>query len=98
LHVPAELLTDEVAARFPAWSRLLTDVAKQYQAARVPEQDPTARFPGKPLRRHSETTFTRCVFASCRRPASQCHQDHRREHAKGGRTEPDNLQPLCAHD
>ncbi|MDT4923867.1 MAG: hypothetical protein QOG01_1580, partial [Pseudonocardiales bacterium] len=63
-----------------------------------PAQDPTARFPGRALRRHSQITFQTCLFPGCRRPAADCEQDHRREHARGGRTEAANLAPGCRHD
>jgi len=96
LHVPLALLEDaELPARHPAWVRVLADLAGQYGARRPIAQNPAARFPGRPLRRHSETNFARCIGVACRRPASQCDQDHRLDHAKGGRTEPGNLAPAC---
>ncbi|HEX3336717.1 MAG TPA: HNH endonuclease signature motif containing protein, partial [Jatrophihabitans sp.] len=39
-----------------------------------------------------------CLFPGCRRPATDCDQDHRRDHARGGRTEAGNLAPGCGHD
>ncbi|MDT4925432.1 MAG: hypothetical protein QOG01_3145, partial [Pseudonocardiales bacterium] len=70
----------------------------QYATQQRPAQDPTARFPGRALRRHSQITFQTCLFPGCRRPAADCDQDHRREHARGGRTEAANLAPGCPHD
>jgi Domain of unknown function (DUF222)/HNH endonuclease len=36
-----------------------------------------------------------CQFPGCQQPAVRCDLDHRREHNRGGPTDPDNLQPLC---
>jgi hypothetical protein len=36
-----------------------------------------------------------CVFPGCRRPAADAQADHRRDHAKHGPTEDENLEPLC---
>ncbi|HEX3336456.1 MAG TPA: HNH endonuclease signature motif containing protein, partial [Jatrophihabitans sp.] len=49
-------------------------------------------------RRHSQLAFQTCLFPGCRRPATDCDQDHRRDHARGGRTEAGNLAPGCGHD
>jgi hypothetical protein len=94
LQVPARLLTDrDLPGRFPAWRRLLADLVRQYRAQRPVEQDPSARFPGRPLRRHSQIRHRTCLFPGCRRPAAQADQDHRHEHARGGLTTADNLAP-----
>jgi hypothetical protein len=77
---------------------VLGDLARQHAKQQRPFQDPTARFPGRPLRRYSQIVFQTCLFPGCRRPAVDCEQDHRREHAQGGRTETDNLAPGCRHD
>jgi hypothetical protein len=82
----------------PGWARLLTDLATQYARQRPITQNPAARFAGRPLRRHSQLTFQRCLFPGCRRRASDCDLDHRRDHAHGGRTEHANLAPACRHD
>ncbi|HVU91799.1 MAG TPA: HNH endonuclease signature motif containing protein [Jatrophihabitans sp.] len=62
------------------------------------EQDPSARFPGRPLRRHSQIRHRTCLVPGCRRPATQADQDLRHEHARGGPTIADNLAPGCRHD
>ena len=62
------------------------------------EQDPAARFPGRPLRRHSQITHQHCIFPGCRRPATSCDQDHRHNHSQGGPTDEHNLAPSCRHD
>jgi hypothetical protein len=99
LHVPLALLSDPgLAAAHPGWARLLTDLAGQYARREPIEQDPGARFPGRRLRRRTQTVFQRCVFRGCRRPATDCDTDHRREHHRGGPTQEDNLQPGCDHD
>ncbi|MET9023442.1 HNH endonuclease [Actinopolymorpha sp. NPDC004070] len=37
----------------------------------------------------------RCVWTTCRRPATTCHLDHNTEYADGGETGVDNIAPLC---
>jgi hypothetical protein len=99
LHVPLTLLSDSrVVGRYPAWAGVLADLAAQYARQRPIEQDPAARFPGRPLRRHSQIQYQRCIFPGCRRPATGCDLDHRRDHARGGRTVAENLGPGCRHD
>jgi hypothetical protein len=98
LHAPLALLDPAVAEQHPAWARLLTDLATQYAEQRPIDQDPTARFAGRPLRRRTQVSFQRCLFAGCRRPASQCDLDHRHDHARLGRTDEENLEPACPHD
>jgi HNH endonuclease len=99
LHVPLSLLGDpDLASRHPDWAELLADLSRHYATQQRPAQDPAARFPGKPLRRHSQIAFQSCIFPGCRRPALDCEQDHRREHARGGRTDAWNLAPACGHD
>jgi hypothetical protein len=99
LHVPLALLTDsDLADRYPEWAGLLADLRKQYAEQRPIEQDPTARFAGRPLRRRQQTYFQRCLFRGCRRPATDCDLDHRREHTRGGATDEHNTGPGCRHD
>jgi hypothetical protein len=98
LYVPLALLDPAVAGEHPAWARLLTDLATQYAEQRPIDQDPASRFAGRPLRRRTQISFQRCLFAGCRRPASECDLDHRRDHARHGRTDEENLEPACAHD
>ncbi|MGW5365227.1 DUF222 domain-containing protein [Actinopolymorpha pittospori] len=39
----------------------------------------------------------RCVWPTCRRPASACDLDHNTPHTAGGPTTPANTAPLCPH-
>jgi hypothetical protein len=99
VHVPAHLLDDPTLRRtYPEWAGVLADLRRQYVRQQPIEQDPAARFPGRPLRRRTQTAFQRCIFPGCRRPASDCDVDHRQEHGRGGRTDSANLGPGCRHD
>jgi hypothetical protein len=99
LHVPLSLLDNPgLAAQYPAWASVLADLTEQHTRQERPAQDPAARFPGRPLRRHSQITFQTCLFPGCRRPATGSDEDHLRDHARGGPTAPENLAPACRHD
>ena len=99
LHVPLTLLTNpETARAHPHWAGVLADLTTHYAAQAPIEQDPTARYAGRPLRRRQQTRFQRCTFRGCRRPATDCDLDHEREHRRGGQTEDANLSPDCTHD
>jgi hypothetical protein len=99
LHVPAALLDQpDLVQRHPVWAGVVADLAAQYARQPSIEQDPAARFPGRRLRRRVQVTNQRCIFPGCRRPASKCDQDHRRDHSRGGRTDEENLAPGCRHD
>ncbi|MDT4920314.1 MAG: hypothetical protein QOI15_1216 [Pseudonocardiales bacterium] len=99
LHVPMALLSDTaLLEQHAAWSAVLTDLAAQNAERQPIEQDPAARFPGRPLRRRVQIHFQRCLFAGCGRPASECDVDHRRDHSRGGPTDEENLTPGCRHD
>jgi len=98
LHLPETLLDDHsLPARYPAWARVIADLAAQRAPAPI-EQDPSARFPGRRLRRRVQVRHRTCLFPGCRRPATECDQDHREEHARGGPTAEHNLAPGCRHD
>jgi hypothetical protein len=99
LHVPVTLLGNpDLARQHPNWAGVLADLARQHRKNQRPAQDPTARFPGRALRRHSQINYQHCVFPSCRRPATGSDQDHLRDHARGGPTSAENLAPGCRHD
>ncbi|MDT4917495.1 MAG: hypothetical protein QOH89_2195 [Pseudonocardiales bacterium] len=99
LHAPRELLTDAAtAAEHPTWSAVLADLAAQHAEQEPIAQDASARFAGRRLRRRTQIRFQHCVFAGCRRPASDCDLDHRHDHSRGGRTDEENLEPGCQHD
>jgi hypothetical protein len=57
----------------------------------------TRRRPTRSQRRFVEARNRRCVFPSCRMPASNCDLDHRQPYGVGGPTEVGNLVPLCRH-
>jgi hypothetical protein len=60
--------------------------------------DPTRRFPGAALRREVLASLKTCVGSGCRAPAASGEVDHRKDHAKGGLTVEENLNPMCKHD
>ncbi|MDT4916175.1 MAG: hypothetical protein QOH89_875, partial [Pseudonocardiales bacterium] len=65
LHVPLTLLyRNDLPAH---WAGVLADLAAQNAARHRPAQNPHARFPGRPQRRHTQIQFQRCVFPGCRR-------------------------------
>ena len=99
LQVPAAMLDDPFfATEHPGWGPLIRDLAAQYAAQAPIEQDPAARFAGRPLRRHSQVKHRTCLFPGCRRPAAECDLDHRHERSRGGPTSDANLGPGCRHD
>jgi Domain of unknown function (DUF222) len=103
----------EVAGKIPGWGPVIADVARQVAVAndhgqwRVSVTDPdtggvvwngtTRRRPSATERRHVLARYPVCVFPGCRMPARDSDLDHTVDHAKGGRTHPHNLGPLCRH-
>jgi len=59
--------------------------------------DPAARTPGRPLRRRVQVKHRTCTFPGCRRPAADSQTDHRRDYARHGPTDEDNLAPACTY-
>ena len=57
----------------------------------------TRRRPTVTQRRYLEARNRTCVFPGCRMPAMDSDIDHTKDFAKGGRTDPSNLGPLCRH-
>ncbi|MFD2759068.1 HNH endonuclease signature motif containing protein [Gulosibacter faecalis] len=51
--------------------------------------------PPASLRRMIRARDMTCVFPGCSRPARICELDHTEPRAAGGKTDPDNLGPLC---
>ncbi|MGN6605993.1 MAG: HNH endonuclease signature motif containing protein [Jatrophihabitans sp.] len=96
--LPARWLTHAFVPPDTGWTGVLADIAGQFSAERAIEQDPRARFPGRPLRRRTEMTYRWCLFPGCRRPARNCPIDHRLDWARGGQTSESNLGPACDHD
>jgi hypothetical protein len=95
VHVPTCLLDEAFLEEHPAWARLLTDLAKQYEQQAPIEQDPHARMPGNRLRRRVQITHRSCTYPGCRRPATDSETDHRHDYAHGGPSLEDNLGPAC---
>jgi hypothetical protein len=58
----------------------------------------TQRRPNVALRRSVEARSPTCIFPGCRMPAADCDLDHNIDHAHGGPTTEENLEPLCRHD
>ena len=97
LHVPTHLLDPALIDQHPAWAKLLTDLAQQYRQQAPIRQDPAARAPGRPLRRRVQVKHRTCTFPGCRRPAADSQTDHRRDYARHGPTDEDNLAPACTY-
>jgi hypothetical protein len=57
----------------------------------------TRRRPSSTERRYVLARRPVCVFPGCRIPARDSDLDHTEDFAKGGRTHPHNLGPLCRH-
>ncbi len=57
----------------------------------------TRRRPTATERRYILARQPVCVFPGCRMPARDSDLDHTVDYAKGGRTHPHNLGPLCRH-
>lgn len=53
--------------------------------------------PGEAMRHAVYARNRTCIYPECNRPAEQCQLDHRIPYDEGGRTEVDNLFPLCQH-
>jgi uncharacterized protein DUF222/HNH endonuclease len=73
------------------WRRLLTD-----EAGRLVHVATTTYRPPAAMARHVRLQNRTCCFPGCRRRAARCELDHILAWEDGGRTHPDNLQPLCA--
>ena len=105
LHVSEEQLNRLVAdpAAAGTWAPVVADIVDRHRDRERHMVDldarPGDRLPATALRRHTEIRDRTCMFAGvCRRPAHAGHQDHRRDHARGGRTIAANLGPTCAQD
>jgi hypothetical protein len=103
----------EVPGEIPGWGPVIADIARQVAVAndqgewRVSVTDPgtggvvwngtTRRRPSVTERRYVLARQPVCVFPGCRMPARDSDLDHTEDFAKGGRTHPHNLGPLCRH-
>jgi len=90
-----DFLDEEV---WQTWRPVLLDIAKRGAEPPPPPDDPDRRFAGAHLRREVQLAHGRCIGVGCRAPARRSDLDHRRDHAKGGKTTPENSAPLCRHD
>ncbi|HUR75590.1 MAG TPA: DUF222 domain-containing protein [Sporichthya sp.] len=95
----ADLTTAIDPALVRSWDAVLYDLSEKL---REPETvrllDPRRRAPGAALRREVTTAIKTCVGSGCRAPARAGDVDHLKDHAKGGDTVKDNLDPVCRHD
>ena len=61
----------------------------------------TVYQPNAALTRFIQARNARCQFPHCQQPANRSHLDHTRkyhpDHPEGGRTDRNNLGPLCEH-
>jgi hypothetical protein len=98
--VPAGLLPRLVDAGLdPAWKPVLRDLyAKLTDPVTVRRLDRRRRTPGAALRREVIASIKDCVGVGCRAPATSTDIDHLKDHAKGGDTVRENLDPNCRHD
>ncbi len=103
----------EVPGEIPGWGPVIADIARQVAVAnqggqwRFTVTDPdngqvvgngtTRRRPTTTERRYLLARQPVCVFPGCRMPARDSDLDHTVDYAKGGRTHPHNLGPLCRH-
>jgi hypothetical protein len=103
----------EVPGEIPGWGPVISDIARQVAVAndrgewRISVTDPdtgnvvwngtTRRRPSVTERRYVLARRPVCVFPGCRMPARDSDLDHTEDFAKGGRTHPHNLGPLCRH-
>lgn len=81
-----------------AWRPVLVDIAARAAEPPPPSGDPDRRFAGAHLRRDVQLADGRCVGVGCRAPARRSDLDHRHDHAKGGKTTPENSAPACRRD
>lgn len=93
--LPADLART-VAASSTTWYRMLTDPA----TGRVLDDVALKYEPDRATRLSVLGAWQTCTLPGCSRPAHECEIDHgvpfdHAQPARGGRTEPANLHPLC---
>ena len=110
LAVSAETLTALVktpTSLTPAsgWEQVLAEIAGACRTSGIHRDDDNLgagdkhrRVLGAGLRRWVEIRDRVCVHPACRAPARSADQDHHLNHAAGGLTDEDNLEPKCRHD
>jgi hypothetical protein len=87
-------ITADAARRIAADStlrRLVTDPL----TGKILDLDLKAYRPSAALQRLVEAEHPTCGMPGCSRPAHTCQTDHRKERRDSGRTDSDNLGPLC---
>jgi len=79
------------------WGRVLDEITTRLTTTRAgpPNGDPTARLPGRAVRRCIAVRDRRCPFPGCQMPAHRGDADHSRPHAHGGPTLDTNLTTPC---
>ncbi|MGQ0465339.1 MAG: DUF222 domain-containing protein [Sporichthyaceae bacterium] len=91
----ADFLEPEVWER---WRTVLLDIAIRAAEPPPAPDDSEKRFAGARMRREVQLLHGRCIGVGCRAPARRSDLDHRHDHAKGGKTTPENSAPLCRRD
>ncbi|MEX5295387.1 DUF222 domain-containing protein [Kocuria sp. CPCC 205268] len=86
-------LAEQIAARAPSWSRILTHPV----TGTVLDRDRSTYAVPADLKSRLRARDGTCRFPGCRRRASRCDLDHTVAWADGGRTSADNLAHLCRH-
>jgi hypothetical protein len=79
------------------WGRVFDEIVTRLATIRAgpPNGDPSARLPGRALRRWIAVRDRRCPFPGCRVAAHRGDADHSRQHAHGGATLDTNLTLPC---
>jgi hypothetical protein len=98
-HNPAELagygpIAASLARALAAdgkWRRMILDP----HTGALLDLGRTAYRPSEALSRYIKTRDRICTFPTCNRNAERCEVDHRHPYTAGGRTDRDNLEPLC---
>jgi len=78
----------DLAGRNTGWSRLFLD-----PDGMVTQTD--TYTPTEQMRRFLRARDQHCRFPGCRMPVHRCDIDHNHDHARGGKTQIDNLAHLC---
>jgi hypothetical protein len=89
--IPAAVARRLAADPTGTWRRLITEPGTGH----LLEYGRTTYRPPRDLADFVIARDRTCVFPGCRRSACRCDLDHRRSWDDGGRTDPDNLAPLC---
>lgn len=102
---------NENPGQIPGWGPVIADIARQtadpdlvWQTTVLDENGDvvsvgtTRRRPTLKQHRHLTTEVPTCVGPGCRMPAHNSDIDHNHPWSKGGKTNRENLAPLCRHE